>query len=748
MAPADRPSSDRLSEAEVLAYLSRHRHPLALRQIAEALDLSHAGRRDLKKIIDHLAHTGAVEESGAGHYRLSRDLSAPQRPPAAHPHEKSIPPAGEPQRLAPSGRSDAQGPADRRPSPAGPAARVPADPNRVTGRIVMHRDGYGFVVPDQPVPGVEGDLYVGRDNTGDAMHGDRVAVRIERRKPGGRAEAAVTRIIERAHPTVVGIFQYGATGNTVRPFDERLQQEILIPPGDELTEELRARVRPEDLASAASRRRLRLKELSGAVVNVELTRFPRGGVHAAGRVVEILGRTGEMGVDVEIVIRKHHLPDRFSPEVLEESAAVPQQVGRQEREGRGDFRELPIVTIDGETAKDFDDAVYVARLPGGRWQLQVHIADVAHYVRPGGALDLEARLRGTSVYFPDRAVPMLPVELSNQICSLNPHVDRLVMSALLELDAHGTVVKAEFLPGVIRSAERMTYTNVFRVLEGDPEASERYAALAPHFRNMRDLALVLNERRTRRGAIDFDLPEPVIEFDELGRMTGILRSQRNIAHRLIEEFMLAANEAVAGYLESRGLGLLFRVHEKPDPKKVLEFEELAQAFGHSLGVEDLSVRRLPVRHGKVQPGPRGARRGGFGRERPMTVTLPGAAEFAIRPQHYQNLTRKIAGRPEERILSYLMLRSLKQARYAADPATAGHFALATRDYTHFTSPIRRYPDLIVHRVLKWALAHPEAGRAQHHAKRAVAHPATPQDARPGPYPLARLEEIALESSEA
>src|SRR5208282_632808 len=390
---------------------------------------------------------------------LSRDLSAPQRPPAAHPHEKSIPQAGEPQRLAPSGRSDAQGPADRRPSPAGPAARVPADPNRVTGRIVMHRDGYGFVVPDQPVPGVEGDLYVGRDNTGDAMHGDRVAVRIERRKPGGRAEAAVTRIIGRAHPTVVGIFQYGATGNTVRPFDERLQQEILIPPGDELTEELRARVPPEDLVSAASRRRLRLKELSGAVVNVELTRFPRGGVHAAGRVVEILGRTGEMGVDVEIVIRKHHLPDRFPPEVLEEAAAVPQLVGPVEREGRGDFRELPIVTIDGETAKDFDDAVYVARLPGGRWQLQVHIADVAHYVRPGGVLDQEARLRGTSVYFPDRAVPMLPVELSNQICSLNPHVDRLVMSALLEMDAHGTLLSAEFMPGVIRSAERMTYTN-------------------------------------------------------------------------------------------------------------------------------------------------------------------------------------------------------------------------------------------------------------------------------------------------
>jgi ribonuclease R len=612
--------------------------------------------------------------------------------------------------------------------------RRPAEERgQISGRLIVHRDGYGFLVPDRPVPGVEGDLYVGRDHTGDAMHGDRVLVRIERRKPGGRAEASVVRVVERAHPTVVGIFLYGTAGNVVRPFEERLHQEILIPPGEELTEELRTRLRPDELASATSRRRLRLKELDRAVVNVELTRYPRGGVQPAGRVIEILGRTGEIGVDVEIIIRKHHLPDRFPPEVQAESAAVPQEVRKEDLEGRGDFRPLPIVTIDGETAKDFDDAVYVERLPGGLWQLQVHIADVAHYVRPGTTLDLEARLRGTSVYFPNRAISMLPVELSNQMCSLNPRVDRLVLSALLEIDSQGETRSAEFMPGVICSAERMTYTNVFKVLEGDGEMSQRYAALAPHFRHMRELALILNARRTRRGAIDFDLPEPVIEFDELGRMTGILRSERNIAHRIIEEFMLAANEAVAGWLERRGLGLLFRVHEKPDPKKVLEFEELAQAFGHSLGVEDLAERRLPVRHGKIASSPRGARRGGFGRERPMYITLPGATEFDIRPQHYQKLTRKIAGRPEERILSYLMLRSLKQARYAAEPL--GHFALAAQDYTHFTSPIRRYPDLIVHRVLKWALSHSGPRPAQ-------------EDSRPGPYSMAQLEEIAVESSDA
>jgi ribonuclease R len=636
---------------------------------------------------------------------------------------------------------------------------VRGDPNRATGRLVMHRDGYGFLVPECPVPGVQGDLYVRRDATGDAMHGDRVSARVERRpqRAGpGRAEAVVLRVLERAHPTVVGIFRYTPSGNFVRPFEARLQQEILIPTGNELTPPLRAGVRADALANPAALRRLRLKELDGAVVNVELTRFPRGGVQAAGHVIEILGRTGEMGVDVEIIIRKHHLPDRFPPEVQEQAASVPQQVRHGDHPGRGDFRELPIVTIDGETAKDFDDAVYVARLPGGRWQLQVHIADVAHYVPAGSPLDHEARLRGTSVYFPDRAVPMLPVELSNQICSLNPHVERLVMSALLEMDAQGATTRAEFTPGVIRSAQRMTYTDVFRVLEGDAEAVQKYAALAPHFRNMRDLALLLNARRTRRGAIDFDLPEPLIEFDEQGRMKGILRSERNIAHRIIEEFMLAANEAVAGYLESRGLGLLFRVHEKPDPQKVLEFEELAQAFGHSLGVEDLAVRKLAVRHGRVQPAPRGERRKGYGRERPMVVTLPAAAEFTIRPQHYQNLTRKIAGRPEERILSYLMLRSLKQARYAAE--ALGHFALGTRDYTHFTSPIRRYPDLIVHRVLQWALAHPGAygapGTAPAEAPpaRRLRHPPARQGAaaesRPGPYTGTELEEIALESSEA
>ena len=607
------------------------------------------------------------------------------------------------------------------------------------------------MVPESPRKDLDGDLFIPPDQLGDAMHGDRVIARIERRHTRGsqapgsaaRAEGRVVQVLGRAHPTVVGIFHYGHRGNFVTPYESRIHHEIIIPSGEELTPQLVARHKAERLPPAES---LRLAELEGAVVNVEITRFPRAGVPAAGHIVEILGRPGEFGLDVEILIRKHHLPHRFSQDVLDEARTTARPVGNAEREGRRDFRHLPIVTIDGETARDFDDAVYVERRPEG-WHLQVHIADVAHYVGRDSPLDREARLRGTSVYFPDRAVPMLPEQLSNGICSLNPREDRLVMSVLLELDHHGEITDAEFAPGVIRSAERMTYTAVNQVIEGDPVATSRYAALADRFREMRDLALILNARRTRRGSMDFDLPERVLTFDAEGQMTGIIRSERNIAHRLIEEFMLAANQAVANYLELRGLLSLHRVHEKPDPKKVLEFEELAHAFGYSLGIPGLSEKRIAVRHGRIAaPGRTG--RGVGARERPMVVKLPSSQDFQIRPQHYQRLTQKIAGKPEERILSYLMLRSLKQARYAVEPL--GHFALAFDQYTHFTSPIRRYPDLIVHRMLKWALVHPNA-RSEQSPHPDVRPGQAHADARPeeaGPYSQGELAAIAVESSEA
>ncbi|HKV23225.1 MAG TPA: RNB domain-containing ribonuclease [Candidatus Acidoferrum sp.] len=619
--------------------------------------------------------------------------------------------------------------------------------DEVKGRLVLHHDGYGFVVPDVPIPGMDGDVFIPPNAVEDAMHGDHVVARVRAGGPfqggrgGQRVEGRILRVLQRAHPSVVGLFKYGSRGSVVAPYDSRIQQEIAIPSGEGLSAELREKL--SGGGSVCGQRIGRISDLDGLVVNVELLRYARGGEAATGRVTEILGRPGEIGVDTEIIIRKHHLPHEFSREVLQEAEERARGVSEAERAGRDDFRRLPIVTIDGETARDFDDAVYVERRANGGWHLQVHIADVAHYVRTATALDQEARLRGTSVYFPDRAVPMLPEALSNGMCSLKPREERLVMSALMEFDARGKMLSAHMTPGVIRSAERMTYTDVNKVIEGDAAATTRYSALAGHFRDMKELALLLNARRNEEGSIDFDLPEPVIEFDEQQQMTNIARSERNIAHRLIEEFMLAANRAVAGYLLRRGLGALHRVHEKPDARKVLEFEELARAFGYSLGVADLHQREIAVRHGRT-PAPAKAGRPdsyGHGRERAMRVTLPGSEEVKITPQHYQKLLRKLAGKPEERIVSYLMLRSLKQARYAEE--SLGHFALGFDEYVHFTSPIRRYPDLIVHRVLKWALEHPGA-----EAPKAAEGVRTARSAEAALYTRPQLEEMAAETSEA
>ncbi len=710
----------------LLALLAKAPVPMSLREIAAELGLKHDGRRGLAKMIVRLRRRGEVEEVSHGRFGLP---ATPNRRAQAKRDSVSRAPSTAKTRTQvrpQQSRTNSPVPAT---SPQQPSR---ADAGQVRGRIVAHQDGYGFVVPDKPIPGVEGDLFLGRDAMGDAMHGDHVFARVERRDQRGRAEGRVVKVVQRAHQTVVGLFRYGSAGNVVLPYESRLG-EIVIPAGEELPQPL-----AEKLGIARpTNPRERIPQLDGAVVNVALTRFPRGGVAGAGRVIEIVGKPGEMGVDIEIILRKHHIPYEFPPEVIQEAESVAKQPGTKELEGRRDFRALPIVTIDGETARDFDDAVYVERKPGG-WQLQVHIADVAHYVLRGSALDREARLRGTSVYFPDRAVPMLPEELSNDICSLKPDVDRLVMSAVMNLDELGEITSAEFAQGVIHSAARMTYTDVNKVIEGDAEASQKYSHLASHFMDMRDLALVLNARRRKLGSIDFDLPEPVIEFDPDGRMTSIVRSQRNIAHRLIEEFMLCANQAVAHFLLQRGLGFLHRVHEQPDAKKVLEFEEMAHAFGYSLGVPGLTERRVQVRNASTMKKGREGRSNRNSRERPMFVTaqVSGAdgGDIDIRPQHYQRLTEKIAGKPEERIISYLMLRSLKQARYAAE--ALGHFALAFQEYAHFTSPIRRYPDLIVHRVLKWALGHPPGSAS-----------GTSESTR-GPYREIELEEMAVETSAA
>jgi ribonuclease R len=656
--------------------------------------------------------------------------------------------------------------------------------NLLVGRLTMHRDGFGFVIPEATSldanlkARLAGDVFIPPHATGSSMHGDRVLVEVSAVRPDGRAEGRILRSLSRAHPTVVGIFHYGHRRNYVKPIDEKVTQEITIPPGMENPKASTA----EDAEGAEKNKAGKPKtpkhrvigdeakihgdwqDLEGVVVDVEITDWPSATQQPRGRVIEILGEENDFGVDVEIMIRKFHLPHRFPPEVIEEAQAIENIIRADELVHRRDYRELPIVTIDGETARDFDDAVHVRLLENGNYELQVHIADVAQYVTPNSPLDQEARLRGTSVYFPDRAVPMLPLELSTDICSLRPQVDRLVLSCTMEIDHQGEIVGYEVNEGVIRSANRMTYTAVNAVIEGDAAARREYAGQVEHFERMRDLAMILNRKRKRRGSIDFDLPEAVIEFDEFGMMKSITRSERNVAHRLIEEFMLSANESVAHYLENKRVASLYRIHEKPDAKRVYDFEVIAATFGYSLGVGALPIQRVQLKADR-----RDARGTG---KRVREIEVP--KEVHITPRMYQKLTEKIAGKPEERILSFLMLRSLKQARYSEE--NRGHFALAATTYTHFTSPIRRYPDLIVHRILKAVLrkspekmdgevpvgvssALSEVSASLHHEEREA--PPSPWSKRRdrashqhalephgGPIPLEELHTIADESSQS
>jgi ribonuclease R len=632
--------------------------------------------------------------------------------------------------------------------------------NLVVGRLSMHRDGFGFVIPDPSSlddhlkAKLTGDIFIPPPAIGNAMHGDRVAVEVTAIRPDGRAEGRIIRPLFRAHSTVVGTFHYGQRHNYVTPIDQKIAKEILIPPGLELpqssagvppaTKKPGVTPKSRDRVLGEEARRATWDDLENVVVDVEITEWPSATQNPKGRIVEILGYEDDFGVDVEIIIRKFHLPHQFPAEVLKEAEETEPIISSAEVKKRRDFRDLPIVTIDGETARDFDDAVTVSLLANGNFELHVHIADVAHYVTEDSALDQEARLRGTSVYFPDRAVPMLPLELSTDICSLRPQVERLVLSCIMEIDHRGEIVGYELAEGIIKSAERMTYTDVNAVIEGDEDARKRYAPLVKQFEMMRDLALILNRKRERRGSIDFDLPEPVIEFDEHGLMKSITRSERNIAHRLIEEFMLSANETVAGHLERNRIASLYRIHEKPDAKRVYDFEVIAATFGYSLGVGALPIERIQLKTD------RRANRG-TGKRTPA-IEIP--KEVHITPRMYQKLTEKIAGKPEERILSYLMLRSLKQARYSEE--NSGHFALAAPSYTHFTSPIRRYPDLIVHRILKDVLKEKHVVQPPSAAQGSSKAPSpwskrrereTPEPTG-GPIPLGVLHEIAEESSQA
>lgn len=513
------------------------------------------------------------------------------------------------------------------------------------GTLRGTRSGHAFVVPDDERERESGDLYIGEKSMGRALNGDKVIARVTgggRRGREGRIEA----VLAEANPTVVGRFIKLTGESFVSPFDDKFLYEIGIAPAD---------------SSGAS---------DGDIVNVEITRQPIAGRPPAGRVIEILGRPETPGIDIEIVIRKHHLPHVFPLAVLVESEQIAEEITEDDRAGRTDLRGQLTITIDGETARDFDDAVSLERTEAGRYLLGVHIADVSHYVREGTAIDEEAYRRGTSVYFPERAIPMLPERLSNDLCSLKPQVDRLTMSALMELDSTGRVVDYRVAPSIIHSRERMTYTDVNNIItRPEGEAARAYAHIKDMVLEMHALALLLIKRREERGAIDFDMPEAEIQFNDEGKIGGIVRSERNIAHRLIEEFMLLANETVAKHLEALDVPTLYRVHEEPNPVKVEELAEIARSLGHKFVMRSNAPQRA-----------------------------------------FQKLARDIRELPEERMLSYLMLRSMARARYT--PKNLGHFGLAMKTYTHFTSPIRRYPDLMVHRILREVLASGHRGEEE------------------------------------
>src|SRR5262245_10314815 len=472
---------------------------------------------------------------------------------------------------------------------------LPDRMNLIVGRITTHPRGFGFVVPERAVENVNGDIYIAGSNLNQAMHGDRVVARIERVTDRG-AEGRILRILERGATTIVGRFESDGSGSGyVVPFDRRLIMDLQIPGGERSTAK------------------------SGDMVCAEITRWPTPARGPLGRIVEVLGDIDEPGVDTEIIIRKFNIPDEHSAEAVQEATRLGTTVRDRDIAGRTDFRSTTTVTIDGEHARDFDDAITIDRLKNGNYWLGVHIADVAHYVPEGSALDEEAYERGTSVYYPERAVHMLPSALATGLCSLNPEVYRLVQTCLMEIDPRGSVVRYELHDGVIHSDARMTYTEVNAILTDRDEATiARYRDLVPMFERMRELFEILNRRRHRRGSIDFDLKEPEFVLDDEGMVEEIIAAERNVAHRLIEEFMLAANEVVAEHLDSHDVSTLYRVHEKPDPLKVQEFVDFVSTLSYCLG--------------KVSGD--------------------------IRPRDFLKLVERIHGTPEEKPIAFLMLRTM------------------------------------------------------------------------------------------
>ena len=511
---------------------------------------------------------------------------------------------------------------------------LPSKMNLIVGRVKAHPDGYGFVIPEAEG---EEDIFISPRNLKEAMHGDRVVARIESIRKKGK-EGSVIRILERKMRKVVGKFVRGKNYSYVIPEDERILQEVLIPEGET------KRARPDQIVVA------------------EITQYPTERARPVGRIAYILGYPDDPEIEPQIILHKYDLPHRFSSAAVKEAQNLPVKPSPHEYEDRVDLRGIPTFTIDGENARDFDDAVSIERKEDGGVKLYVSISDVSHYAKEGTSLDEEAYLRGTSVYFPDRAVPMFPPELSNEICCLHPKVDRLTLTVELSYDANGETRSVQFYPSVIQSNERLTYTWVKKMLvDGDKELKGRFGHLLPSLELMADLSQELRRRRTERGALDFDLPEPEVILNLQGETEEIIRAERNLAHQIIEEFMIAANEAVARFMEEKGLPFIYRIHEPPKKEAVDEFRRFISHLGY--------------------------------RMRKDTDHSPG---------ELQRILSEVKGKPEERVINEILLRSMKWARYSAE--NSGHFGLASDAYTHFTSPIRRYPDLIVHRLLKSVLS--------------------------------------------
>jgi ribonuclease R len=520
---------------------------------------------------------------------------------------------------------------------------LPSKMNLIVGRVKTHPDGYGFVLPEAEG---EEDIFIGSRNLKEAMHGDRVVARIESIRRKGK-EGSVIRILERKTRQVVGKFMKAKNYSYVIPEDERILQEVFIPEGET------RRARPNQMVVA------------------EITQYPTERARPEGRITHILGYPDDPEIEPQIIIHKYDLAHRFTSAALKEAQNIPSAPSSHEYQDRVDLRGVPTFTMDGENARDFDDAVSIEREKDGGVKLFVSISDVSHYVREETALDNEAYSRGTSIYFPDRAIPMFPTELSNETCCLHPRLDRLTLTAELRYDKNGERTGVQFYPSVIRSVERLTYTLVRRILvDGDEELRTKFGQLLPSLELMADLCRELRHRRTERGAIDLDLPEPEVILNLQGETKDIIRAERSLAHQIIEEFMIAANEAVARFMEEKGIPFIYRIHEPPKKEAIGEFRRFISHLGYK------SIR--PDR---------------------------GMGKSDHSPREFQRVLSDVKGRPEERVVNEVLLRSMKWAKYSAK--NLGHFGLASDSYTHFTSPIRRYPDLIVHRLLKRVLSKKE-----------------------------------------